>query len=195
MTEEIFDQIAKVCRSLYQTKPELKDKLFDGHLHQLDPVDGLRLSTSQMMIRGGGKLLMPGGDILRMANTIIKLEELESYLPSKQGGRNHPFTLVTVSMDDFISDPAKFTTAYLNFLLGNNTQMICPRKNCTRKIKSIAKEFEQKYQKINEKGTAHVTTGRHSNKEKLMDLLKSDSLFGPILDGIEGLVNEALVNS
>jgi len=186
MTKENFNEIARVCRSLYRTTPELENEVFEGHLHQLNPVEGLRLSISQMMIRGGGQMLLPGGDLLRMANTIIKLRALQS---------THRFTLVTVSMDDFLSDPAKFTATYLNFLLGNNTQPICPRANCAQKIKRIAKEFEQKYQKMSNKGSSHVTTGRHSSdRDKLKDSLKNDPLFGPILDRIEGLVNEALMD-
>lgn len=196
MTKENFDELAKVCRSLYRAKPKMENEVFEGHLHQLDPLDGLRLSTTQMMIRGGGKVLMPGGDLLRMANTIIKLHQLQSYLRSKREYRNNPFTLVTVSMDDFISDPAKFTETYLDFLLGvDHTQLTCPGKNCANKIilKKLGKSFELGYQKMNDKGSSHVTTGRHSNKDELKDILKKDPLFGPILDRIEELVDEALM--
>jgi hypothetical protein len=73
MKKRDFDRIVKTCRSLFRMSPELKTQSYEGHLHHLDPVDGLRLSTSQMMIRGGGAILIPGGDLLRMANNIIKL--------------------------------------------------------------------------------------------------------------------------
>ena len=79
MKRKDFDRISKLCRSHYQRTPELKTQTYEGHLQQLDPIDGLRLSTSQMMIRGGGEILIPGGDLLRMANTIIKLRELQLY--------------------------------------------------------------------------------------------------------------------
>lgn len=137
-------------------------------------------------------MLMPSGDLLRMASTIIKLRELRSYYLSKRRSSKdaRPFTVVTVSMDDFIADPAKFTSAYIDFLLGDASGAMCPRVNCSK----VAKDFEARYQRISERGTSHVThySTRSKSKMKLEKLLRSDPLFGPILDRIEDLVNEAL---
>lgn len=120
---------------------ELETQAYEGHLQQLNPVDGLRLTASQMMICGGGEILVPGADLLQMANTIITLCEL--YL-AKQRNR-HCLSVVTVLMDDFISDPEIFTTRYLDFLLGNNSNLICFQKSCQSKIKMVAKSFGEKY--------------------------------------------------
>ncbi len=194
MKRKDFDRISKLCRSLYQTSPELKTQAYEGHLQQLDLVDGLRLSTSQMMIRGGGEILVPGGDLLRMANTMIKLRELQRFLYNR-GGKFHRVTVVTVSMDDFISDPEAFTAKYLNFLLGNNSHLICPGMNCQRKIKMIAQSFGKKYATMKESGSSHVTTGTRTEKNLMKNVLKIDPNFGPILDRIESLVNEELHKS
>jgi hypothetical protein len=194
MKRKEFDRISKICRLLYQTSQELKTQAYEGHLHQLDPVEGLRLSTSQMMIRGGGEILVPGGDLLRMANTMIKLRELQRYLDNRED-KSHRFTLVTVSMDDFISDPEAFTAKYLNFMLGNNSHLICPGMNCQSKIKMIAKSFGKKYAMMKESGSSHVTTGLHTEKDLMKNVLKMDPYFGPILDRIQILVNEELHKS
>ena len=165
MKEEDFDQIASVCRSLFQTKPGLGDSLFDEHLHELKAVDGLKLSTSQMMIRGGGQMLRPGGDMLRMANNLIKLRELETYVhDSNRVGKNHSFALRTVSMDSFISDPAKFATAYFDFLLdGTDTQALCPKRGCPRRVGGVANDLARKYREMNDRGASnHVTCRLHA---------------------------------
>jgi hypothetical protein len=40
-----------------------------------------------------------------------------------------------------------------------------------------------------------VTTGKHENRAELLEALRGDGLFGPILDRIELLVEEALEES
>lgn len=194
MKRKDFDRVSKLCRSLYQSTPELKTEAYEGHLQQLDPIDGLRLSTSQMMIRGGGEILIPGGDLLRMANTIIKLREMQLY-QEQYGNHRHRFIVDTVSMDDFISDPETFTSRYLNFLLGNNTNLICPGRSCQQRIEMTSKSFGKKYATMKEKGSSHVTTGTHTDKEMMKNALKQDPILGPVLDRIEGLVSEELLKS
>ena len=148
-----------------------------------------------MMIRGGGEILIPGGDLLRMANTIIKLRALQRY-HAKHGDKRHRITVVTVSMDDFISDPKLFTEMYLHFVLGRNSKLICPEKEeCQIKLKKIATDFAEEYQRMKDKGSSHVTTETHTDKEKLKNALRGDPVFGRILDGIERLVSEELHKS
>ena len=191
LTKNDFHEIAKVCRSLYRTNSDLANEYFEGHLHRLDPSDGLKLSTAQMMIRGGGVTRVAGGDMLRMANNIIKLKQLQ--LSEANGningeGRAQKLTIVTVSMDDFIANPVKFTTTYLNFLLGDDAHIVAPKR-----LKAIAKKFEKKYTSIIDEGGKHVTHGKYDNREQLKDLLKNDPLFGPILDRTKKIVEEALM--
>ena len=191
LSQDAFDKVVNLCKSLYQTKPHLRDGKFKQHLHQLDPIDGLKLSTAQMMIRGGGVVLMPGGDLLRMANNIIKFEQLRAYTET-----NHetykPLAVEALSMDDFITDPLKFTQSYLKILTGSTVNLF--RDNPTksgRVMGSIAKRFAQKYTK-NQEDEKHVTAGKHEDKEELLESLKQDEILGPILDAIESLVNDAL---
>lgn len=188
LSKDSFDKVVNLCKSLYRTKPHLRNGKFKQHLHQLNPVDGLKLSTAQMMIRGGGVILMPGGDLLRMGNNIIKFEQLKAYSET-----NHeayaPLTVEALSMDDFITDPLKFTQSYLKILTGSSAGDN-PSKG-KRVMRSIAKRFAQKYTK-NQEDEKHVTTGKHEDKEELLESLKHDKILGPILDAIESLVNDAL---
>lgn len=187
-----FDKIVDLCNSLYQTKSNLTNSKFEGHLRQLDPIDGLRLSTAQMMIHGGGKVLVPGGDLLRMANNIIKLRQLQEYI--KEEFSYGPLTVTALSMDDFITNPLEFTSTYLNILAGDDTKLIVgkPRKG-RRIIKSIASTFARNYNetKANE-NHKHVTTGKHEDRKELLESLKNDEVLGPVLDAIEVLVDAAL---
>jgi hypothetical protein len=98
-------------------------------------------------------------------------------------------------MDDFISDPEAFTAMYLNFLLGNNSHLICPGMNCQPKIKMIAKSFGRSYARMTEEGSSHVTTGTHTDKDMMKNVLKRDPAFGSTMDGIERLVCEELHRS
>ncbi|KAL3805638.1 hypothetical protein HJC23_005882 [Cyclotella cryptica] len=196
LSKESFDKVVQLCNSLYQTKTTLEKEKFEGHLHQLDPISGLKLSTAQMMIRGGGVTLMPGGDLLRMANNIIKLKQLKDYL-KENTHKYRPLTVVALSMDDFITDPLAFTSSYLKILMGGNPLTLFenkPRKG-EAIMKSIASKFAHNYNEMKSKEKhEHVTTGKHSDRQELMESLKNDELFGPILDAIEDLVNDALLH-
>ncbi|KAL7521988.1 hypothetical protein ACHAWX_006684 [Stephanocyclus meneghinianus] len=194
LSKESFDTVVQLCKSLYQTNTTLEGEKFEGHLHQLDPVSGLKLSTAQMMIRGGGVTLMPGGDLLRMANNIIKLKQLKEYLRENEL-EYRPLTVVALSMDDFIIDPLAFTAEYLKILIGANPQSFFEHKPQKGKtiMKSIASKFARNYDEVKSKEKhEHITTGKRNDRHELIQSLKNDEVFGPILDAIEGLVNDAL---
>jgi hypothetical protein len=194
LSKESFDKILDVCNSLYQTRPDLKKEHFKGHLHNLDPIDGLKLSTAQMMIRGGGVMLMPGGDLLRMANNIIKLKQLQEYLEKNGSTSYKPFIVVALSMDDFITNPVEFTTTYLKILAGDQKLLLEDKPSQgNAMMKVIANRFARNYNKMkNKEEHKHVTTGKHDDQKELIESLKNDEVFGPVLDAIERLVNDAL---
>lgn len=192
LTKESFDRVVNLCNSLYQKKPNTKNEKFEGHLHQLDPIDGLKLSTAQMMIRGGGVILMPGGDLLRMSNNIIKLRQLEEYLATNSTSPRS-LSVAALSMDDFITDPTKFTLSYLNILTGNTQLFRDQQRKGKAVVEYIANQFGQNYNKMKSKEKhEHVTTGKHDDRPELIESLKNDEILGPILDAIERLVNDAL---
>lgn len=194
LSRESFDKVVQLCNSLYQTQPNLVNEKFEGHLHQLDPVDGLKLSTAQMIIRGGGVMLMAGGDLLRMANNIIKLNQLKDFLVHNDTSYP-PLNVVALSMDEFIADPFQFTSSYLNILTGGDTTQLFRNKPIRGRMvmKSIAKRFARNYNETKSKANhTHVTTGKHGDRRELMESLKSDEVLGPILDAIEKLVDDVL---
>ncbi len=60
-------------------------------------------------------------------------------------------------------------------------------------MKSNASKFARNYNEMKSKEKLeHVTTGKHSGRRELMQSLKNDELFSPILDAIEDLVNDVL---
>ena len=194
LSKESFDDVVQLCNSLYQTKPNLENKRFERHLHQLDPIDGLKLSTAQMIIRGGGVMLMAGGDLLRMANNIIKLNQLEDFL-AKNETSHPPLTVKSLSMDDFIINPLQFSSSYLNTLTGGDTAQFFQDKPIKGRsvMKAIANRFARNYNETkNKENHTHVTTGKHRDRQKLIESLKSDEVLGPILDAIEKLVDGVL---
>jgi hypothetical protein len=145
-----------------------------------------------MMIHGGGKILVPGGDLLRMANNIIKLRQLQEYIEKEFS--YGPLTVTALSMDDFITNPLEFTSTYLNILAGDDTKLIVgkPRKGRAI-IKSIASTFARNYNETKAKENhKHVTTGKHEDRKELLESLKNDEVLGPVLDAIEVLVDAAL---
>ena len=193
ISRESFDKIVDLCNSLYQTQVNLTNAKFEGHLQQLPPIDGLKLSTAQMMIRGGGRILVPGGDLLRMANNIIKLRQLQDYLASDASYGQ--MSVEYLSMDEFITNSLNFTSTYLNILVGDDTKLFAgkPRRGKAL-IRSIAGRFAKTYNETKSKEShKHVTSnGKHKDRVELMESLKKDEVLGPVLDAIEVLVNDAL---
>ena len=57
---------------LYQSNPTTAKWNFHNHIRNFEPKDALSLSTIHMMTQGKS-----GDDILRMANNIIKLREVQ----------------------------------------------------------------------------------------------------------------------
>ena len=187
VTEEQLNEMTKgivdMCNSLYQHRRRLKNDTFYEHLLKLRKSDGLRLATAQMTIASGeANRHLAGGDILRMSNNLVKFQDLQQHPQSN-------VHLLTVSMDDFIKNTKESTKEFLDFVFGENKNVITEEMRW-----EAAEKQEAKYQK-KKKTSQHVTQTNLEDKKKkeaLRQMLKMDEDLGPILNLTEILVNEAL---
>ncbi|KAL7533837.1 hypothetical protein ACHAXR_005480 [Thalassiosira sp. AJA248-18] len=183
VTQQQMDGIADMCKSLYQNKSSLKQSTFYEHLLKLDKTDGLRLATAQMTVASGeANRHMAGGDILRMANNLVKFENLRQTPKSN-------IHLLTVSMDEFIKDTANSTMQFLDFIFGDRKDSI-PRKKRLKAAKAQEEKYDRK-KKISKHVTQTNSEGK-KNKEELRQMLMIDEDLGAILNLTDILVNEAL---
>jgi hypothetical protein len=178
----------------------VKNATFYEHLLKLDHWDGLRLATAQMIISSSAANdHLAGGDILRMANNIVKFKNLQTSPAIGQRKRKR-IRLLTLSMDDFITSPKRFMMNFLNFVLGSehgayDAIPIGLRRKVAEQVADGNKRMKQNIEDGLISGR-HVTQGTHEDeKEELERLLREDSVLGPILSEIEKLVNEALRES
>jgi len=201
-----FDALHSLCTSLFRSSSATLDWSYYTHLRHLDPpTDSLSLSTSHMMIQG-----ISGGDILRMANNILKLKQVQQLeervrlsrhdVGSLAQAANEPrmIQVLTLSMDEFMVEPGANALRFLDFAFQGTTTV-------PRGVKEeLAMQYEQSYHaKLND-GDVHitankvVTNGQEMDlvvrKEEWMGYLRGHELFGRILGNIELLVNDALVD-
>ena len=173
-----------MCQELFQSTKELKNATFYEHLLNLDKYDGLRLATAQMVAASGmSNGYWAGGDVLRMANNLIKFKRLQ-----EASTPDNKIEVYTVVMGDFIKNMANSTYAFFNFILGEDDRTI-PKQ----KIWNAALQQEEKYAK--KKNRAHITqTNKDDQKIKAMlkERLSMDPDLSFILNITEDLVNEAL---
>jgi hypothetical protein len=186
INEEYFSNIIKMCRSLFQSKPSMRNSTFYEHLLELDAWDGLRLATAQMIAASGdANNYLAGGDVARMANNIVKFKELQSYMPSD-------VEVLTLSTEEFIKSAGNSTMKFLDFVFGANNTIISREKRWEAALsqqKNLDKAFDSPHV------TQSSTTEEKENKEQLKELLHSDKDLAPILKLTESLVNEALAAS
>lgn len=174
-----LDGISSMCHELFQ-----EDKTFYQHLLDLDKYDGLRLATAQMVAASGmSNGYWAGGDVLRMANNVVRFKRLQ-----EASTPDNKIEVLTVTMGDFIKNMANGTYEFFNFILGEDDTSI-PKE----KLWEAALKQEQKY--ANKKNRAHVTQTNEEDqrvKSELKERLKGDPDLSYILNVTENLVNEAL---
>lgn len=182
MTQKEFDEIRKDCLSLYQRAGSLQDANFLSHLMNYDPPEGLRLATAEMMIQGYDN----GGDILRMANNMIKFRQAQVRVrsPGEYMNKNRTLRVYTMSLDEFIAEPALSAKRFFDFVLDGT--------DVTREHKeAVAMQYERYYREKT-KYSGHITQNRSDSREQLMEYLRHDKVFGPPLGKIQKLVETAL---
>mmetsp|Transcript_7691 Transcript_7691/g.17964 ORF Transcript_7691/g.17964 Transcript_7691/m.17964 type:complete len:435 (-) Transcript_7691:350-1654(-) len=192
MRHDDFEKLFQICTSIFHGKGQ-PDWTFHTHLRQGTPLDALALATAQLVGQARS-----GGDLLRMANNIIKFREVErleehvrtsAHLPSAP--RDRMIQVLTLSMDDFIREPKKSAERFLNFALEDSVAD-------TVKF-GVAADYERQYREMVKQGGEHITHGHENDKigntEPLYQFLREDEVFGRILGNIENLVNDVIVES
>ncbi len=178
---EDFHNIQNDCLSLYQTREGLQEATLLGHLMNYDAPEGLRLATAEMTIQGFNN----GGDILRMANNIVKLRQAQARVtegPRYKKDRKE-LRIYTMSLDDFIAQPAQSAYRFFDFVMGARASQM--------QKEAVANQYEE-YYRSKEVKSRHVTHGRSHNTEELKEYLRHDPVYGPPLTKIERLVETAL---
>ena len=210
MEYDDFQMIQTICHRLYD---QLSSPGFYTHLLTLPPTDGLILATTYLM-------LGHGGDILRMANNIIKLRQLQTletqihlwrhdssslHVAKKKNIQRRRVQVLTLSMDHFIHMPKASTLEFLNFIARGNEEIVLTEKE----KEEIAMRYEQMYYEKVSAGDGHITSllsrkksddgGEEGDEVVMSDAvteleqsLRQNVLWGRILGNIENLVNEAL---
>jgi hypothetical protein len=201
VTRNDFDSIVQDCLSLYRATDRLKHSNFLAHLLRCDPPEGLRLATAEMTIQGYDN----GGDILRMASNIRKLDQAQQFIQQQQTAESDPvmknynkeLQVFTMSLDEFIAQPASSALEFFDFVLGNS-----PNDLIQRRKEEVALQYENHYYEkfdtevnhVTNDRVSHITHDRNDDREQLMEYLRSDSVFGPPLQKIEALVETTLVS-
>jgi hypothetical protein len=165
-----IDSIVSLCNSLFQSGQDigLLNASFYDHLIQLDHYDGLRLSTSRQIIGSSSD-----GDILRMANNVLKLDQLINY---REDGQND-VQLLTMHMAHWTRDPYESMMTALDFVFGDSLAQ--------ERKRNVASEYSELYEmKSSNSSQQHVTSTKdfvRERKEKLHALLVKDEVLGPVL--------------
>lgn len=186
--EEYFHNIVKMCKSLFQSSPSMKNSTFYEHLRQLDSWDGLRLSTAQMIAASGyANKHLAGGDVLRMANNIVKFKEL-------QRSNVTDVKVLTLSTEHFINNTLNSTIKFFDFIFGSDNTIISRERKW-----EAARSQHESFDRVAKRSSAHITQNttfqEKKSREKLKELLRSDKILAPILELTESLVNKALTES
>ena len=188
-TRDDFEGIKRDCLSLFRTKPKLRSANFLNHLLNLDAPEGLRLATAELMIQGDGN----GGDILRMANNMIKLRQAQVRAAANPevSARGKELQVYTAALDDFIADPERAALNFLDFVFRDaGGEQRAPRA----RREEVAREYARRYREGREENP-HVTHGKREDAAQLTEYLLHDPTFGPPLSRIERLVEMSLGES
>lgn len=178
-----------MCNSLYRSKDSsLRNATFYEHLLKLDRFDGLRLATAQMIISSSvANDYLAGGDILRMAANIVQFRSLQTS-PSIPPQQREGLHLLTISMDDYITQQSQVLEKFIDFVFLANYTVV----NKSMRRNAVMKTVQPDRSSQN---STHVTQGKHEDREELRRALRGDAVLWPILGEVEKLVNEALRQS
>eukprot|EP00986_Skeletonema_menzelii_P009607 scaffold4396_cov141-Skeletonema_menzelii.AAC.5 len=179
MEYDDFQMIHAMCHRFYDDESltnHTNSPGFYTNLLNLPPTEGLLLATTYLML---GR----GGDILRMANNIIKLRQLQLLertihlqqhtLPEFNDESKRKVQVLTMSMDDFIARPKGFLIQFLDFVSLGNEGVVVGSENGSNKDtngygggellspnekEEIATRYEQMYYEKVSAGDEHITS-------------------------------------
>eukprot|EP01082_Thalassiosira_pseudonana_P000426 g377.t1 g377 contig1:914365-915730(+) len=182
VTEEDFTNISTDCTSLYQTNRSLRNASFYQHLQQLDPKDGIRLSSADKF-----------GHVARMANDVVKFREVDALMLQRrqqqrgdnENGIQKKIQVMSFTMDDFISQPTESMLGFLDFVFPEDTVL-------TQQMKQErASKYHQGYER-KKQTSDHFTNGKVGDTDMLIEYLRGDEVFGGPLGRIEKLLTDEI---
>ncbi|KAL7463428.1 hypothetical protein ACHAXS_003795, partial [Conticribra weissflogii] len=192
ITPNHLESVTSMCRAIFRSTQELRNLTFYEHLMTLDKWDGLRLATAQMIVASSkANNHLAGGDILRMANNLIRFKLLQSSsTDSIPKEKREKVLLLTMSMGEYMSNTKEYMINFHEFIFGRGNVTVSREQ-----IVNAAQKRVSNVEKTKAKGTQHVTSGKHDDKDELKARLRHDPILGPILNETEVLVNDALRRS
>ena len=171
-----IDKVQHMCNQYFmmnRNANQTKTRTFYDILRSLHAFDGLRFATAQFAISANQK---SGGDLLRMPNNIIRLNEFTN-------------NTLTVGMNQVVSNMRSSVLEIANFIFDE----IIQNENSKLELSTtIADRMKNLY---DGKGGSHVTQGILSaeDRKKLKAKLEKDIVLAPILRKLTVLVNGVLL--
>ena len=104
-------------------------------------------------------------------------------LLSLNGQYEEQLHLLTISMDDYISNPINTTIHFLDFLYGENNAIISKKQKIKVAHTSVPRQ------------STHITSGKNESRNEMRIRLQYHPVLGPILNETDVLVNQALIQS
>jgi hypothetical protein len=174
-----IENVQSLCQSIFQNPkiPDLLHAPFYDHLLQLEGCDGLRLATTRQLIGSGGNEGSAGGDILRMANNVLKFDQLIT-------SSTADLQIMTTYMEHWVSDPGGTALAAIDFFLGSSLSR--------EKKEAVAIEYAEKYvNKTLNDTQQHITSNKdfvRDQKQQLMASLRDDPILAPVLYEVQKIL-------
>ena len=176
MKRQDFDFMFMDCHILYQTRPGLEKAPYYDHLLKLPSEEGLKMA---LIDKFAHLALMVTDIILFQQVQRDVMEENDNF----ESQRQRTLDILTMSMDDWIEQPARSMTTFLDFIFKSFM-------SDERKAK-VSATYEKHYRE-NKVPTRHVTHGKYGNDQILMDSLRYDPVFGPPMGKMEEIVNRRI---
>mmetsp|Transcript_4037 Transcript_4037/g.9080 ORF Transcript_4037/g.9080 Transcript_4037/m.9080 type:complete len:418 (+) Transcript_4037:198-1451(+) len=177
MTREDFTNIVQDCYSMWRTRPGLTDGTYFDHLSALDPREGVRMATADKFIH-----------FTLLANDLIMFDRVERKVHERNvdhPGKRNDFDLLTMSLDDWIERPDQSMYDFLDFIFHNHMPE-------NRKHAQAALHKKEYLAKASHPDDVHITSGKHSDTDELVQSLRDDAVFGGILARMEVLFESFL---
>lgn len=171
MTRDDFDNIAKDCYAMYQTRPDLADASYYDHLRALPHEEGLRMATADRF-----------NNFALMASDMIMFRRVQDLLRRRRTS-GQDFDLMTMNLDDWIAHPDPSMRKFLDFVFGDRISK--------SRVKNLSRSYQKRFVNKSLK-SQHITSGKYLDTDKLIQYLREDGVFGGPLSRMESLLHEVL---
>jgi hypothetical protein len=203
LTRHQVDKLEVLCHELMHN-PETGTpyKHFYEGLQTLPFYDGLRLATIVLLVEGGHA----GGDLLRMSNNVVRLNEWQRCKPADSSASNAN-TILSLKMNpDWSGENYEGTLDRVTEFILDDLKVWEEEEEDTatvdEKVRRAKEDFVDmvrnesvlKRKELNNLGSNHFTKNRLQTPDERLELvvkLQADVLFGPILSNLRTIVDSA----